>query len=122
IKQHSGNKTPYITQNPETQTKTQDLKTEIENNKPHSIEDLKVPEKNKPLKKIIDGFDFYFESELKNFGLNKNQKDNIKLVLLSEIMSKLNGNGEINISKSLQKLISKIPDFLKEKKIGRRFL
>ena len=114
-------KTPYIekTKNPETKTETGKLKAEIENknkNKPHSIEDLKITEKDKPLKDIINWFNMYFESELKDLWLNKNQKDNIKLVLISEIMDKLNWNKEINISKSLQKLISKIPDFLKAKK------
>lgn len=112
-------KTPYIEErkNPETKTKTGKLKAEIENkNKPHSIEDLKIPEKNKALKDIVSWFNMYFESELKDLWLNKNQKENIKLVLLSEIMDKLNWNKEINISKSLQKLISKIPDFLKAKK------
>jgi len=111
------NKNPEIkNNNTETQAKTNDLKAEIENNKPHSIEDLKIPEKNKALKDIINWFGMYFENELKNLWLNKNQKDNIKLVLISEIMDKVNWNKDINISKSLQKLISKIPDFLKAKK------
>lgn len=108
--------TPKIIETPpiKKEPKTPEIETNTE--KQHSIEDLKIPEKNAVLKNIVDWFSSYIENELKTLWLNTNQLNNIKLTILSDILDKLNWNWKINITKSINDLIKKIPYFLKAKK------
>ena len=82
--------TPKIIETPpiKKEPKTPEIETNTE--KQHSIEDLKIPEKNAVLKNIVDWFSSYIENELKTLWLNTNQLNNIKLTILSDILDKLN--------------------------------